>query len=65
MDGDQRSPPSEGSFCAEAHRRNRSALDEDGRGHLRRREQHEPKHEGEKKQVCLENSRKPGCLRDE
>lgn len=29
----------------------RSSLDEDGRGHLRLREEHELKHEGEKKQA--------------
>lgn len=34
-------------------------------GHLRLREQHKPKYEGDKKQVCLENGRKHGCLRDE
>lgn len=50
VDGDQRSPQSGGGPCAEVHRRNRSSLDEDGRGHLRLREQHELKHEAEKKQ---------------
>lgn len=50
VDGDQGSPPSEGGLCAEVHRRNRSSLEEDGRDHLRLREQHELKHEGEKKQ---------------